>query len=111
MRPQAIIFDMDGVIIDSHPVHRKAWRMFLQTLGKEASDRELDCILEGWKREDILRHFLGDLTTEQVIEYGNRKDQFFQQIGVPMEPVKGLAEFLEHLVQLGIRKAVEPVSP
>jgi beta-phosphoglucomutase len=103
---QAIIFDMDGVIIDSHPVHREAWQKFLLTLGKRVSETDLDCILEGWRREDILRHFLGDLTNAQVVEYGNRKDQFFQQVGVPIKPVSGLCEFLDHLEQLGIPKAV-----
>jgi beta-phosphoglucomutase len=103
---QAIIFDMDGVIIDSHPVHRQAWQKFLLTLGKHVSETDLDCILEGWRREDILRHFLGDLTKAEVVEYGNRKDQFFQQVGVPIKPVPGLCEFLDHLEQLGIPKAV-----
>ncbi len=103
---QAIIFDMDGVIIDSHPVHRLAWQKFLLTLGKRVSETDLDCILEGWRREDILRHFLGDLTNAQVVEYGNRKDQFFQQVGVPIKPVPGLCDFLDHLEPLGIRKAV-----
>jgi beta-phosphoglucomutase len=103
---QAIIFDMDGVIIDSHPVHRQAWQRFLLTLGKRVSETDLDCILEGWRREDILRHFLGDLTNAQVLEYGNRKDEFFQQAEVPMKPVSGLCEFLYHLELRGIRKAV-----
>ncbi|HXM22003.1 MAG TPA: HAD family phosphatase [Terriglobales bacterium] len=103
---QAIIFDMDGVIIDSHPVHRQAWQNFLLTLGKHVSEADLDCILEGWRREDILHHFLGDLTKSQVVEYGNRKDEFFQQVGVPIKLVSGLCEFLDHLQLLGIRKAV-----
>jgi beta-phosphoglucomutase len=103
---QAIIFDMDGVIIDSHPVHRQAWQQFLLTLGKHVSETDLDCILEGWRREDILRHFLGDLTQTQVVEYGNRKDEFFQQVGVPIKPVSGLCEFLDHLELLGVPKAV-----
>jgi HAD superfamily hydrolase (TIGR01509 family) len=103
---QAIIFDMDGVIIDSHPVHRQAWQKFLLTLGKHVSEADLDCILEGWRREDILQHFLGDLTKAQVVEYGNRKDKFFQQVGVPIKLVSGLREFLDHLQLLGIPKAV-----
>jgi beta-phosphoglucomutase len=103
---QAIIFDMDGVIIDSHPFHRQAWQKFLITLGKRVPEKDLDCILEGWKREDILRHFLGNLTKAQMVEYGNRKDKFFQQVGVPIKPVLGLCEFLDHLEMLGIPKAV-----
>lgn len=103
---QAIIFDMDGVIIDSHPVHRQAWQKFLLTLGKHVSDADLDCILEGWRREEILHHFLGDLTKAQVVEYGNRKDEFFQEVGVPIKLVSGLCEFLDHLELLGIPKAV-----
>ena len=103
---QAIIFDMDGVIIDSHPFHRQAWQKFLLTLGKHVSETDLDCILEGWRREDILHHFLGDLTKAQIVEYGNRKDEFFQQVGVPMTLVSGLCEFLDHLELMGIPKAV-----
>jgi len=97
---------MDGVIIDSHPVHRRAWQRFLLTLGKHVSEEDLDCILEGWRREDILRHFLGDLTDVQIAEYGNRKDEFFQQVGFQVRSVPGLRKFLRHLECRGIRRAV-----
>ncbi len=44
---ESVIFDMDGVIIDSHPAHRKAWHEFLQSLGKDVPDEELDFIVDG----------------------------------------------------------------
>jgi len=97
---------MDGVIIDSHPVHRLAWQKFLITLGKQVTETELDCILEGWRREDILRRFLGELTEAEMVEYGNRKDEFFRQVGIWVKPVPGLRKFLNHLGRRGILKAV-----
>src|ERR1700756_5280771 len=44
---QAVILDMDGVIIDSHPAHRRAWREFLATLGTNVSESDLNYILDG----------------------------------------------------------------
>ncbi len=76
---EGVIFDMDGVLIDSHPVHREAWRMFLASLGRNVDDDQLEYILEGTRREDILRHFLGDLPEKTLAEYGRQKDFFFQE--------------------------------
>lgn len=56
----AVIFDMDGVIIDSHPAHRAAWRTFLREIGRKVTETELDFVLDGRKRSEILRHFLGN---------------------------------------------------
>ena len=28
------IFDMDGVLVDSHPIHMASWRRFLETTRK-----------------------------------------------------------------------------
>jgi beta-phosphoglucomutase len=103
---QAIIFDMDGVIIDSHPSHRQAWQKFLLTMGRQVAEADLDCILEGWRREDMLRHFLGDLTDAQVAEYGRRKDEFFKQAGKTVKPIPGLRKFLGHLKRLAVPIAV-----
>jgi beta-phosphoglucomutase-like phosphatase (HAD superfamily) len=34
---KAAIFDLDGVVVDSHPLHRQAWRSFLLTLNRDVS--------------------------------------------------------------------------
>jgi HAD superfamily hydrolase (TIGR01509 family) len=102
----AVIFDMDGVLIDSHPAHRKAWRNFLRTLHREVCDDELDYILDGRKREDILRHFLGDISSEQLKVYGQQKDAFFQKQTRQVSATPGLLGFLTHLRKMKIRMAV-----
>jgi HAD superfamily hydrolase (TIGR01509 family) len=103
---QAVIFDMDGVLIDSHPAHRKAWRNFLRTLHREVCDDELDYILDGRKREDILRHFLGDISSEQLKVYGQQKDAFFQKQTRQVSAMPGLLGFLTHLRKMKILMAV-----
>lgn len=99
---QAVIFDMDGVIIDSHPAHRKAWQTFLKTLGRSVSDAELDFVLDGRKRDEILRHFLGELSEDQIKEHGNRKDEFFRKSLLEVSPIPGVVDLLERLQEAGI---------
>jgi len=99
---RGFVFDMDGVIVDSHPSHRAAWKKFLQSVGHAASDREIDFILDGRKREEILRHFLGELSPEEIRDYGNRKDQMLRELGSRSEPIDGAIEFLVELREAGI---------
>ncbi|MFZ0320856.1 MAG: HAD family phosphatase [Candidatus Sulfotelmatobacter sp.] len=101
-----VIFDMDGVLVDSHPVHRKAWRLFLNTLGREIHDSELDFILDGRKREDILRHLLGDCPAHELEEFGRRKDSIFRQIQLSVIPVPGVIRLVRELYDCGTALAV-----
>ena len=103
---RGIVFDMDGVIIDSHPLHRRAWKTFLQTAGRKVTDAELDFILDGRKREEILCHFLGELSPSQIVDYGARKDEMLRQLAEDMQPLRGVVEFLDSLSQVGIRIAL-----
>jgi beta-phosphoglucomutase len=105
-RFRAIVFDMDGVVIDSHPAHREAWHGFLRTLDRDVSDHELDYILDGRKREDILRHFLGELSSDQLHRYGHQKDAFFRKQICQVKPMPGLVDFLEQLRESHISLAI-----
>src|SRR5262249_19568492 len=103
---EAVVFDMDGVIIDSHPAHRKAWQVFLKSLGKSVSSDELEFILDGRKRCEILRYFLGDLTPEDSAELGRRKDKFFREAALDLPLIPGVLDLLQDLrlkqIKLGL---------
>lgn len=105
-RLRGVVFDMDGVIIDSHPAHRLAWKIFFESVGRETRDEELDFILEGYKRAEILKHFLGELDQEQIVAYGDRKDELLQKHIDVVQPMPGVVEFLTHLSEAGIPRAV-----
>jgi len=100
------IFDFDGVIVDSHPVHKRAWKKFLESVGRTASEEELQFVLDGRKREEILRHFLGDLDPELMFEYGHRKEQFFRNEASDVLMIEGLLSFLEDLADSHVALAV-----
>jgi HAD superfamily hydrolase (TIGR01509 family) len=97
---------MDGVIVDSHPSHRLAWKKFLRSIGKEVSDHELDFVLDGRKRTDILFHFLGPLTDEQLERYEKRKDELFWHVTPAVMPMPGVCDFIERIHKGGINTAV-----
>jgi len=103
---RAAIFDMDGVIVDSHPVHKKAWRKFLELQNKDISEENLGLIMEGRKREEILQHFLGELSDEQLRVLGDQKEQIFREEAVDVRPIQGLCDFLRQLSEAEIKLAV-----
>lgn len=105
-RLRGMVFDMDGVLVDSHAAHRKAWRLFLHTLGREVPESELDFILDGRKRSDILRHFLGSCPDHELEEFGRRKDSIFRQIQLAVAPVSGVVRLVHELHRGGIALAV-----
>lgn len=99
---EGMIFDMDGVLVDSHPVHRNAWRKFLATVGRQVSDEELNFILEGRRREEILHHFLGDLPEAIAMEYGRLKEKFFQENFKEIQLIPGILRFLDCVESAGL---------
>ena len=103
---EGIVFDMDGVLIDSHPVHRIAWSKFLATVGKSVTDEGLSFILAGRRREEILRHFLGDLPESKIAEYGRQKDLFFEENFQDVKLIPGVRKFLESLETADLKCAI-----
>jgi HAD superfamily hydrolase (TIGR01509 family) len=101
-----VVFDMDGVIVDSHPLHRIAWREFLRTLGQSVDEPALDFVLDGRTRKEILLHFLGPLTPAQLADYGRRKDELFRQFDGEVRTIPGVVEFLQHLAGMGMPMAL-----
>jgi len=94
---RGLVFDFDGVIVDSHPVHVRAWQKFLDSVGRTASEEQLQFVLDGRKRDDILRHFMGELEANQIVEYGHRKEQFFRDESAHVRTIDGLLGFLKDL--------------
>ncbi len=104
---------MDGVIVDSNPVHREVWAAYNRRFGIE-TDEAMQQRMYGRRNDDIVRDFFGDhLTLEEVRAHGAAKERLFREtIGPVLNEalVPGLREFLErHRHQpLGLATNAEP---
>src|SRR5215472_13294533 len=97
-----VIFDMDGVIVDSHAAHIRTWKRFLLSLGKSVSDADLSFVRQGRKRQEILRFFLGDLSDDQVQAHCHVKDLLFRYEMQGIKMLAGVFELLEDLKRSGV---------
>jgi len=100
------IFDMDGVIVNSHPTHIRAWRRVLASFGINPTDEELEIVRDGKKKEEILRHFDGDLTDDQVQVYAQEKDRLFREESRGVTMIGGVEELLVELNRAAIPVAM-----
>jgi beta-phosphoglucomutase family hydrolase len=96
----ALIFDMDGVVIDSNPVHREVWTAYNRSFGLETTEAMLERMY-GKRNDEIVRDFFGEhLSDQEVARRGAAKERLYRETiagRVEQMLVPGLKAFLrEH---------------
>ena len=111
----ALIFDLDGVIVDSNPVHEQVWQQYLCGLGIPA-DGELAERMYGRRNDEIVRDLIGqDLSPEEVSAHGAAKEALYREVmkvQLPGRLVPGVREFLDSHsgVPTGVATNAEPAN-
>jgi beta-phosphoglucomutase family hydrolase len=93
----ALVFDMDGVLVHSNPVHEQAWKLFNRRYGMETTDEMMEAMY-GKRNDEIIRLFFGDLEAEEITARGAAKEQLYREMSagdIEKMLVPGLRSFLE----------------
>jgi beta-phosphoglucomutase len=94
----ALIFDLDGVLVHSMPLHTLAWEHYLKSLGISIED--LERRMHGKRNSELVRDMIGaELPDDVVFRHGAEKERLFremlQQEDLSAYQIPGLLEFLE----------------
>ncbi len=96
---KAILFDMDGVIVDSDPYHRPAWFEFSQKYNPDLSKEQVSKIMHGRTNQDIISEIMGrDMSAEEIDKYSEEKELIYQKLIEPkIKEVRGFTSFIRTL--------------
>lgn len=114
MSLSAVIFDFDGVVIDSHDAHGRSWFALAGELGHDLS-HETFVSTFGQRNESILP-FLGwanEGDGERIQLLGDRKESLYRDIlrAEGIEPLPGVVALLNDLKANGIPCAIGTSTP
>ncbi|MCJ7811288.1 MAG: HAD family phosphatase [Dehalococcoidia bacterium] len=108
---KAVLWDMDGVLVDTAPFHFQAWRELFQSLDKGFADADFRRTF-GLRNDAILRDILGELTPAEVERLAQRKEGLYREkIEGRVTAIPGAIDLLRRLQQGGRKMAIVSSAP
>lgn len=104
---QAIIFDMDGTLVDNISFHKNSWLLFLKKHDILLDPEQFQSQNHG-NIEEMIRKFFGyHITDQEVIELGQEKESIYRNLYKKhVREVDGLTDLLTEMQEQGIKAAL-----
>jgi len=111
-KKQAVIWDMDGTLVDTAELHFRAWTVLCRDLGQPFTRADFAATF-GQRNPDIIHQLFGrEYTDQEVAELGERKEELYRAAarqGVSLLP--GVRALLEGLHAAGFHQAIGSSAP
>lgn len=107
----ALLFDLDGTLIDSDPMHFVAFEQVFAPLGVVIDQESYNARIHGSSNEAIGKSFLPNLSPERRREALDAKEAAYRAALVDVEPTPGVVGLLDFADQIGLKRAVVTNGP
>lgn len=104
--PYGVVFDLDGVLIDSHDQHERSWFHLAEEIGKPLSKEQFKESF-GMRNESCIPDVFGWTTREdadQIAALGDRKEELYRELLAAdgLEPLPGVLDLVKGLTEASI---------
>ncbi len=109
----AVLWDMDGTLVDSEEFHWLSWRDTMAAEGVPIT-RDQFVLTFGQRNDSILPHWLGaDASADRIQRVGDAKEVEYRRLvrESGLAPLPGAAEWVRRLHQENWRQAVASSAP
>lgn len=115
-RLEAVLFDVDGTLTDSDPLHLKTFQCMLMELGynqgKEIDEEFFQTWIAGRHNVDIAKDLFPEWDPErQRLVFEEKEARFRTLAAKGLQPIPGLVEFMQWIDVRGLKKAAVTNAP
>src|SRR5260370_11333931 len=108
----AVIWDMDGTLVDTAELHFQAWARLAREIDKPFTGADFAATF-GQRNPEIIRQLFGTHYSDRELdELGTRKEEYYRAAarqGVALLP--GVRPLLEALDAAGFKQAIGSIAP
>lgn len=112
MSVRAILWDLDGVIVNSGEYHFEAYRRLMAEHGRDLPRERFFEELFGRRNYDILQSLLAGITREEAERLAERKERLFRElVAGNISALPGARELLRRAHRAGLHQAIVSSTP
>ena len=108
---KALIFDMDGTLVHSDPVHLRAFAEILGPEGIVINEDLYRSVIVGRTNDAIFASLLPNHTIAEHEIFAERKEATFRRLAMELEPLAGLVDLLGWAEKRDIKVALVTNAP
>jgi beta-phosphoglucomutase len=111
--PRAVIFDIDGTIVDNMHLHAEAFGVFAERHGLPPLTKDDRARLDGRRNSEIFPIlFKREVPREEWLAYEHEKEGLYRELSRGrLSPMKGLHALIDRLEEEGIPVALATSAP
>jgi HAD superfamily hydrolase (TIGR01509 family) len=107
----ALLFDLDGTLVNTDPIHFLAWQKMLSQCGIDIDEVFYKSRISGGLNPEIIADILPQLSPQQADNFAEEKEAMFRQMASKLEPIKGLSEVITWSRRHSIKLALVTNAP
>lgn len=111
MTPRALLFDLDGTIIDSDPLHRLTWIEVLKPYDFDVSEEIYRTKFSGRLNLAILDEFLPRVERATRVALSERKEALYRDMAEQLTFIAGVEGVMRRANARGIKQAIVTNGP
>jgi HAD superfamily hydrolase (TIGR01509 family) len=107
----AILFDLDGTIVNTDPIHYIAWREMLKNYRIEIDENFYKSRISGRLNPAIIKDILPQLSPEEGVKLAEEKEALFREFAPDLQPLAGFSQLIEWTKTHQLKRALVTNAP
>lgn len=107
-----VIFDMDGVLADTGPIHFESWKKLADEIGVSFTKSFFNHTFGQTSPEIVEKIVKGDMSKSKIRELADRKERYYREmVAEKLKPLPGVIELIGELDANKFKMAVGSSGP